>query len=155
MANRVILGKHPNLGEGLFVSRAGVDVTGVQNVEDLLFSSQVPAMGQVVLSKIYEQAGNSSTSYTIDNFGKTLFALTFEIEDTGAYRSSGFNATQHSWVEYEIASSTASGSTGSGATIIAQLRKSTVPPHHQSVLTIQNTSSATQRLGVILMREAQ
>jgi len=154
MANRVILGKHPNLGEGLFVSRAGVDVTGVQNVEDLLFSSQAAAMGQVVLSKIYEQAGNSTTTYTIDNFGKTLFALTFEVKTSkGAYGSS--NNADDKFIEYEIASSTASGSTGSGASIIARLRKSTVPPHHQSILSIQNTSSATQILGVILMREAQ
>ena len=157
MANRLILGKHSNLGEGLFVSRPGVDVTEVQNVEDLLFSSQASAMGQIVLSKIYEQAANSTTNYTIDNFGKTLFALTFEVKNSGAYLSPGltFNANQHSWLEYEIASSTASGTTGSGATIIARLRKSTVPPHHQSILSIQNTSSAVQILGVVLMREAQ
>lgn len=154
MANRLILGKHPNLGEGLFVSRPGVDVTGVRNVEDLLFSSQAAAMGQIVLSKIYEQAGNSTTNYTINNFGKTLFALTFEIKSSkGAYGSS--NNADDKFVEYEIASSTGSGSVGSGSSIIARIRKSTVPPHHQSILSIQNTSSSTQILGVILMRETQ
>ena len=118
--------------------------------------------------KITLKSGIKATlkEMSVDDFDKCMDAVVVDTVDGQAvirnqfglstlWIRNGVENADDKFIEYEIASSTGSGSIGSGATIIARLRKSTVPPHHQSILSIQNTSSVTQILGVILMRETQ
>ena len=42
MANRILIGNHPNHGQGIFISRPGVNVLSNIKKEDLVFDSRSP-----------------------------------------------------------------------------------------------------------------
>lgn len=79
MANRVILGKHPSYGEGLFVSRTGIDVLTATE-EDLIFSTAANCSSQFVLFDAYTVGANSTVTVSIPNYGDDLFCMLYSTD---------------------------------------------------------------------------
>ena len=76
MANRVILGKHPSYGEGLFISRTGIDVL-TSTEEDLIFSTAANCSSQFVLFDAYTVGATSTVTISIPNYGDDLFCMLY------------------------------------------------------------------------------
>ena len=76
MANRVVLGKHPSFGQGLFVSRTGIDVNTATE-EDMIFSTAANCSSQFVLFDAYTVGGTSTVTISIPNYGDDLFCMLY------------------------------------------------------------------------------
>ena len=64
MSQRVLLGQHPSLGSGLFVSKPGYDVTNAAN-ENLMFSSADPDSTRFIQSGSCGFGANSTGTQNI------------------------------------------------------------------------------------------
>lgn len=73
MANRILIGPHPNYGQGFYVSKAGVDVTGA-NLSDFLFTSSAINLNQLlvwqVMTLVTSTTQATSVSYDYANFNR-------------------------------------------------------------------------------------
>ena len=76
MANRVVLGKHPSFGQGLFVSRTGIDVNTATE-EDMIFSTAANCSSQFVLFDAYTVGASATVTITIPNYGDDLFCMLY------------------------------------------------------------------------------
>ena len=61
MANRVILGKHPSFGQGLFVSRTGIDVNTATEEDIITFCRQHLAGFKAPKTIIFQEIPKTST----------------------------------------------------------------------------------------------
>ena len=82
MANRVLLGKHPTHGMGLYVSKKGSDVTAITELDEFAFTTKAATIGQLVSFSSHTVSAASggtpgTTSFTQENFGKDLLVLAY------------------------------------------------------------------------------
>ena len=75
MANRVLAGNHATLGQGLYVSKSGVDVTAADN-DYFLFDSTAAGQSQALYWKeVTLTSSTTSTTITYNNFGVRCYAI--------------------------------------------------------------------------------
>tara|TARA_R100001510_G_C7608790_1_gene173013 strand:+ start:496 stop:1008 length:513 start_codon:yes stop_codon:yes gene_type:complete len=86
MANRVLLGNHPNHGQGLYVSPTGDNVLASDKSE-FLFDSTAASQAQLLCwheVTTTSSHNGSSLSFDYSNFGVRNFAFAFGSQITGA-----------------------------------------------------------------------
>jgi hypothetical protein len=84
MANRVLIGEHPSLGHGVFVSKGGDNVLSSDN-DSFLFDSTVSAGSSGCIQTLFFKESifgasvhhNQAQTYTFDSGGVQCFAMTF------------------------------------------------------------------------------
>jgi len=75
MANRVLAGNHATLGQGLYVSKSGVDVTAADN-DYFLFDSTAAGQAQALYWKeVTLTSSSTSATITYNNFGVRCYAI--------------------------------------------------------------------------------
>ena len=75
MANRLLAGNHATHGQGLYVSKSGVDVTAADN-DYFLFDSTAAGVGQALFWKeVTLTSSATSTTITYNNFGVRCYAI--------------------------------------------------------------------------------
>ena len=81
MANRVLLGEHSTYGDGLFISKPTVDVTGA-NKNYFLFDTTGASMGQILVFEQYDVDDGDGTTdgskiESFSNLGKNTFGIIY------------------------------------------------------------------------------
>jgi len=73
MANRILIGNHSTYGQGFYVSKTGVDVTGA-NLSSFLFASSAVNLNQLLLWQVLPLTTSTtvptSVSYDYANFNR-------------------------------------------------------------------------------------
>jgi len=96
MANRILIGNHPNYGYGCFVSKPGVNVQGA-NIDDFLFASTSINQNQFLMLEVipltYGGSGTVTVTQQYANFNKdTQLVLVYTSAGSGTTAGSATNA---------------------------------------------------------------
>ena len=157
MANRVLLGKHPTHGMGLYVSKKGSDVTAITELDQFAFTTTAATIGQLVSFSSHTVAGASgstpgTTSFTQENFGKDLLVIAYE--GTDDHLASNHTNANKKWIGYKLLSTTTFGGNGFGsAGILVSCTALTGSNAGRSQITLTNHSSASKIACVLLYRD--
>lgn len=157
MANRVLLGKHPTHGMGLYVSKIGSDVTAITELDEFAFTTKAATIGQLVSFSSHTVAAASggtpgTTSFTQENFGKDLLVIAYE--GTDDHLGSNHTNANKKWIGYMLLSATSFAGNGFGsAGILVSCTALTGSNAGRSQITLTNYSGSSKIACVLLYRD--
>lgn len=157
MANRVLLGKHPTHGMGLYVSKKGSDVTAITELDEFAFTTKAATIGQLVSFSSHTVAAQSggtpgTTSFIQENFGKDLLVIAYE--GTDDHLASNHTNANKKWIGYKLLSTQSFGGNGlSSAGVAVSCTALTGSNAGRSQITLTNYSGSSKIACVLLYRD--
>ncbi len=157
MANRVLLGKHPTHGMGLYVSKKGSDVTAITELDEFAFTTKAATIGQLVSFSSHTVAGASggtpgTTSFTQENFGKDLLVIAYEGLDN--HLGSGHADVDERHIGYKLISTQSFGGNGfSSSGMLVSCTALTGSNAGRSQITLTNYAGSSKIACVLLYRD--
>ncbi len=84
MTNRVLLGDHSTYGDGLFISKPSIDVTGA-NKNYFSFDTTSASMGQILIFELEKLGSGADVERSFNNFGRNTFGLLYDSQGINRY----------------------------------------------------------------------